>query len=257
MGLDAPASSDETPPVLEVPALASPAKDAATYLAAALGALAREEHAGRRPKRLLEPAHATWARFRGRLGPRDFAELLLEDAAVTQAEPFDAAAVLGRESPFREVPESLVADWLAEVPRLPLDAGERDYIDTQARRLGLAARPAFSDLRRLQPHHRVLEVPGSGGRLAAHVVQTQPGIFLKDVFTIACGSWQERMLAGLVAVDLGTVGEVRIQLDPQLDRARAAQGGFTHVFGLRPDKGGAFTAEQLQGWFPTAEVALV
>jgi hypothetical protein len=103
----------------------------------------------------------------------------------------------------------------------------------------------------------VLELPGTGGRLAAYVAETQPGIFLKDVFTIACATWQERMLAGLVAVGLGVVGDVRIAMDPDLALARRAEGGFTHVFGLRPEKGGLFAADQLQGWFHEATLVLV
>ncbi|WP_437960319.1 hypothetical protein WME76_12205 [Sorangium sp. So ce119] len=243
--------------MLVLPTLDPPAVAPATYLSATLHALAREEHVGRKPRRLLEPEHATWMRFRGRLGPRAFVELLLEDAAVSQPEPFDAASVLGADAPLEPVPEDLLADWLAMVSGLSLDSPTRDYLDQQAQRLGLTARLAYSDLHRLQPHHRVLELPGTGGRLAAHVVQTQPGVFLKDVFTIACGSWQERALAGLVAVDLGVVGEVRLRLDPDLARIRAAGEGFSHVFGLRPDKGGAFEREQLALWFPSADIVLV
>ena len=239
--------------VLSVPSQAP----AAVYLATALYALAREEHAGRRTKRLLEPDHATWQRFRGRMGPVDLAELLLEDAAVTQPEPFAAAAVLGDERPFAAIPEGLVGDWLAELPKLPLDFNDREYIEDQAKRLGLKARPAFSELRKLQPHHRVLELPGTGGRLAAHVLQTQAGLSFKDVFTVACSSWQERTLAGVIAANLGVIGEVRIMVDPSLEKARTVEGGFTHVFGLLPDKGGPFDAHTLEGWFPSATIVLV
>ena len=91
----------------------------------------------------------------------------------------------------------------------------------------MKARPAFSDLPKLQPHHRVLEVPGSGGRLAAHAVLAQPGLSMKDMFTMACASWQERMLAGLVAVSLDVRGYTRISVDPTLEQARRADGGFT------------------------------
>lgn len=257
-GLDGlPRLVDTPAPVLQLPSLDPQAAPAATYLAASLHALAREEQLGRRPRRLLEPGHATWHRFRGRLGPRAFAELLLEDAAVSQPEPFHAGLVLGTPDPLEGVPEHLIADWLAAASSLPLDASPRDYLDEQARLLGLTARPAFSELRRVQPQHRVLELPGTGGRLAAHVVQTQPGIFLQDVFTIACGTWQERTFAGLVAVEAGVVGEVRVLLDPELERTRALTTPFTHVFGRRPDKGGRFPLEQLHLWFPAADIVLV
>jgi hypothetical protein len=255
--------------VLDVPILDDPAASAAaTYLAATLHALVREEQAGRRPRRLLDPGPATWQRFRGRLGARDLAELILEDAAVTQPQAFRAAEILGHEDPFQGVPEPLIEHWLTELAAYdggrvsqtlnapPVTTHPND-IEEQARRLGLVARPAFSELSKLQPHHRVLELPGTGGRLAAYVVETQPGIFLKDVFSIACASWQERTLAGLVGVGLGVVGDVRILVDPDLSESRSAPGGFSHLFGLRREKGGRFSADELQGWFPTATVVLV
>lgn len=230
---------------------------AATYLLGALRALAREERLGRRPRRLLEPDLATWQRFRGRLGPRDFAELLLEDAAVTQPEPFDAAAVLGRSDAFRGLSDAEVERCVKEAASASSTSLAED-LDAQAARLGLIkTRPAYSELLKVQSHHRVLELPGSGGRLAAHLVEATPNLSLKDVFTIACATWQDRMLAGLVAVGLGVVGDVRILMDPDLALARRAEGGFTHVFGLRPEKGGLFTADQLAGWFHEASVVLV
>jgi len=74
--------------VIDVVGLEDPsAAAAATYLAATLYALAREEHAGRRPRRLLEPALATWQRFRGRPGAKALAELLLEMADA--GDPFE------------------------------------------------------------------------------------------------------------------------------------------------------------------------
>lgn len=243
--------------MLDVPALDPPQAAAATYLVAALHALAREEQAGRRPKRLIEPNHATWHRFRGRLGPLDFAELVLEDAAVNQAEPFAVERVLGDRSALRALPEALIGDWLAELSKLPLDTPDRDYLEEQATRLGLKARPAFSDLHKLAAHNRVLELPGSGGRLAAHAVVSQDGLSFKDMVTVACASWQERTLAGLVAVTLEVRGDTRIGVDPALEHARKAEGGFTHVFGLKPEKGGTFDARTLEGIFPSATVVLV
>jgi len=233
-----------------------PSADAAVYVSAALHALIREEQAGRRSRRLLEPGHATWQRFRGRLELSDFVELLLEDAAVNQPEPFDVARFLGSAKALRSVPDAQVGAWLSEFAALSPEISDRDYIEQQANRLGLKARPAFSDLHKLAPHHRVLEVPGSGGRLAAHAVLTQPGLSMKDM-SVACASWQERMLAGLVAVTLDVRGDTRIGVDPTLEHARRSEGGFTHVFGLKPEKGGAFDARTLEGFFPSATIVLV
>ena len=133
-------------------------------------ALVREEQAGRRPRRLLEPSLATWHRFRGRLELQDLVGTSPRGRRRQPAEPFDVARF--SEAPPRRCARcrtAQVSDWLAEFAALSADIPDRDYIEQQAKRLGLKARPAFSDLHKLAPHHRVLG-PGSGGRLAAHAV---------------------------------------------------------------------------------------
>ena len=240
-------------PLRPVPA---PVASTATFAAAALHALAREEASGRRPKRFLEPSHATWQRFRGRLGPIDLLELLLEDAAVTQPAGFDAATLLGAEAKLAELPEPLVTAWLDSLPSLSLTAPSPDYVAAQAKLLGLPTRLAKADLHKVKPHHRVLEVPGTGGQLAHHLVQSNPEVYFRDVFTVACGSWQERALAGLVAVECGASGELPILFDPKLEAARG-RGPFDFVVGLDPDKGGFFAKPALETWFPHATVLLV
>jgi hypothetical protein len=74
------------------------------------------------------------------------------------------------------------------------------------------------------------------------------------VFTIACGSWQELVLAGLVCVDKGLLGEPPAMLDPKLEAARAQTRGFDFVFGIDAD---LFSPSQLASWFPHARVMLV
>jgi hypothetical protein len=63
------------------------------------------------------------------------------------------------------------------------------------------------------------------------------------------------MLAGIAAVDLG--GKPRIAIDPDLAEARAAGGTFTHVIGLRPEKGGPRDALELEAIFPGIDITLV
>ncbi len=240
---------------------------AAVYLTGALLALAREEwKQEKKSKRLVEAGHATWNRFRGRMGVVDFVDLLLEDAAVNHPEPFDAAAVLGIAHPSESVAEEALAAYVASFAdksreiseRDGQQPSERDYLDAQAALLGLTARPAFSDLPKLEGNHSVLELPGTGGRLAAHLIQSRPGVSFR--FTIACASWQERMFAGIAAVALGVTGRLQIAIDPDLAKARASNAAFSHVIGLRPDKGGAFDEHQLRGFFAdpkTTEIRLV
>ena len=242
--------------MLQLPALAPDVAVAAIYIDATIRALAREEHHGRRPRRLLEPGLATWNRFRGRMGARDLFELVLEDAAVTQAEPFHAAAILEAPEALDAVPEALIADWLAEAPKLALGTSSTDYIEGQATWLGFTSPPDIRQLRRLEPEDRVLELPGSGGRIAAHLLHRQPDLSLKDIFTIACGTWQERLLAGLIAVESRAIGDVRILVDPTLARVHEERNHYTAIFGVLPAKGSRFDLEratlllQLQGPAP-------
>jgi hypothetical protein len=132
----------------------------------------------------------------------------------------------------------------------------------QARLLGLPTRMARSDLHVVKPHQKVLELPGTGGQLAHHLVSSQKDITPPGQLRVACGSWQELTLAGVIGLELGA---------PHSDfavRADAAslkdpdhplrQRSFDFVVGLHPDKGGLFRVEdQLAIWFPTAKVLLV
>ncbi|MRG98415.1 hypothetical protein [Polyangium spumosum] len=245
--------------MLAFPTLASGVTRTATYLAAVLHALAREEALGRRPKRLLEPGHATWTRFRGRLRTPALVELLLEDAAVTQPCPFRVAEILGSDTSLRDVPAKVFDDWLAELPRASLDAPSAEYIAAQAKRLGLPTRMARADLHKIKPHQHVLELPGTGGQLAHHIVQTQRDIYLQDVFTIVVGTWQELTLAGLVAVECELRGAPPVIVDRELTKTRERRGELDYVIGMDPDKGGFFTKTTLEqaGWFPSATILLV
>lgn len=245
--------------MLTVPTSLDPAAaPIAAYVAAMLWGLAREERAGRKPKRLLETDRATWERFRGRMGLRELARLLLEDAAVTQPEPFDVGRLLGpAQASLELIPESVLGDWMGELAALPLDGPAKPYLEAQASLLGVPGKPKLSDLPQLKSYHRALELPGTGGRIAAQIAETQSGIFFHDVFTFSAASWQDRALVGLAAASLAVVGQVRVAIDPRLDAARAGDTAFTHVFGLRPEKGGHFTEDDLRPWFSSAQITLV
>jgi hypothetical protein len=114
----------------------------------------------------------------------------------------------------------------------------------------------------VRPHQKVLELPGTGGQLAHHLVSTQGDLTLQDNFVVACGSWQELTLAGVVALDLGaprTDFATRVDAAALRDPAHPLrQRSFDFVIGLRPDKGGLFQVEdQLAIWFSSAKVVLV
>ncbi|MBI4699809.1 MAG: hypothetical protein HY744_01360 [Deltaproteobacteria bacterium] len=236
---------------------ASAARQGALFAQVMLRALAREEALGRRPKRLLEPGLATWTQFRGRLRETALLELVLEDAAVSQPEPFDAGRVLGNADLVACVPAAEVRGWLdVFVGEAPADAASSSaaYIQAQAKLLGLPTKIARSDLPVVRAHQHVLELPGTGGQLTHHLLETHPDLPIREVFTVACGSWQELALAGLVCVDKGLVGEPPASLDPKLDAARAQTRSFDFVLGV---DAGLFSAAQLESWFPSARVLLV
>lgn len=231
--------------------------DAVAYAAATLLALAREEHAGRRDKRLLEPNQATWNLFRGRLGHRAFLELLLEDAAVRQPFPFDTARALGGENALAELPDSTVTAWIEELGRIDLGAAGPDYMAAQAKTLGVSSRGAKADLHKVKPFHKVLELPGSGGQLAHHMASTQPELVFRDVFTIACGSRSEWVLAGLAAVERRAEGaDLSIRIETSLDAFRGLP--FDYLVGLAPEKGGSFSKDAIAAMAPPgATIVLV
>jgi hypothetical protein len=246
---------------LDVADLTSDQRPTGVWAAALLHALARDEAAGRRPQRLTEPKLDTWSRFRGRLASADFVALLFEDAAVIHRIPFDPSALGGAVQPER-LPEGAADSWVRALVSFPLNEPGGEYVAEQARFLGVPTRMARSELHVVKPHQKVLELPGTGGQLAHHLVASQHDLTLQDNFVVACSSWQELTLAGVIALELGaphsdfTTG-VDIE-DLRKAEHPLRQRSFDFVLGLHPDKGGLFRVEdQLAIWFPTAKILLV
>jgi hypothetical protein len=245
----------------DVSTLSDVQRPTGVWAASLLHALARDEAASRRRPRLTEPKLDTWARFRGRLSTVDFVSLLFEDAAVLHRVPFDPSAVGCPLQPER-LPEELTDAWLKAIESLALNTAGADYILDQARLLGLPTRMARSDLHVVKAHQKVLELPGTGGQLAHHLVSSQKDLTLQDNVVVACGSWQELTLAGVVALELGAPHSDFAMRTEGADLKNAEhplrQRSFDFVVGLHPDKGGLFRVEdQLAIWFPTAKVLLV
>jgi hypothetical protein len=219
----------------------------------ALWALAREEAQGRRPARLTEANLATWTRFRGRLTPADLARLLVEDGAVTHPATFAAEAFLPTGLHLDSRMDTVVESTIAALTPAELAAPQSEYIQAQAGRLGVLSRFARSDLPKgIKGHHRVVELPGTGGQLAHHLCTTLEDVFLQDVFTVACGTWQERVLAGYVALDLGVAGMPSLWLDTDLVRTRESFGATNPdwILGLSPKRGGLYDEDTLRQRFP-------
>lgn len=248
-------------PLVDLAPLAGDQRAAGAWTAALLHALARDEAAGRRPRRLTEPNLATWTRFRGRLTATDFVALVFEDAAVLHRVPFDREAVDAPSNQGQLSPDTISA-WLTALADADLTAASADYVLEQAKLLGLPTRIARSELHVVKSHHKLLELPGTGGQLAHHLVRAQRDVTLQDNFTIACTTWQELTLAGVVALDLVAphtdfiprIGDDDLRRPDHPLRQRS----FDFVLGLHPDKGGLYQAQdQLAVWFPTAKILLV
>ena len=166
----------------------------------------------------------------------------------------DAKVGPGRGS-FRSEVERKALDLLGD-PRSEPYAG-LNHLTAQAKRLDLPTRMAKADLHKMKPHHKALELPGTGGQLAHHVVTTQEGIYFQDVFTVACRDWRDFTLATLVAVELGLAGQPPVVIDPELSRMRSRGEQFDYVLGVAQEKGGLYEEADLKRFFPRAKVVLV
>jgi hypothetical protein len=238
------------------------AGDAPTiYAAALIAALARDEAGGRRTPRLIEPGQATWQRFRGRLGSADLLRLLAEDGAVLHPIPFAGARV---GVTLDDIEDALVDGFLEGLGSKDLRNPGAAYVESQAQLLGLPTGLAWSEFQqgKIEPHQKVLELPGTGGQLCHRLVTTQPALTLQGSCTIACGSWAELVLAGIVALDLGAPSSDSILAataeELKNDQHPLRQKQFDLVVGLRPDRGGKLqVADQLALWFHGAKLVLV
>jgi hypothetical protein len=248
-------------PGFDVSGLTDEQRPTGIWAASLLYAIARDEAAGRRRPALTEPKLDTWTRFRGRLSSVDLLSLLFEDTAVLRRVPFDPDAVGGSLRPDR-LPEAVIDGWLKAIESLSLNTTSANYILEQARMLGLPTRMPRSDLHVVKAHQKVLELPGTGGQLAHHLISSQRDLKLQDNFAVACGSWQELTLAGIIALELGAPHSDFVTRVEAADLKNAdhplRQRSFDFVVGLHPDKGGLFSVEnQLAIWFPAAKVLLV
>lgn len=201
---------------------------AADLLGATLACIARIEAAGLKPPRLTDPDHRRWTRFRRRLGWADYVSLLHDDLAGAFPVPFDLSA-------WPAPPRALAdrdAELLVRRHQTATSAPPAEFLRDQARTLGLFAGGALSDLPRVQPQDRVLELPGSGGRIAAHLALTDDSFSLHDQVTFVAGTPAERVAIGLAVVEL-RANRPTIWGPDQAERELAAGARFDRAFGFR------------------------
>lgn len=203
----------------------------ANLLDTTLRSIARLEVARVREPRLTEPDHARWHRFRRKLGWRAFVEILHEDLAGAFPIPFDLAK--WPDSEISDLTEADAERLIAEAARsvaAPIEATV--FLRECARILGLPTSGTFSELTKVQPQHRILELPGSGGRVAAALCAANTGLVFHTQFTFVAGSTAEHVAIGLAAVEL-RANEPRILTVAEFRAAKFGSQSFDRVFGLR------------------------
>ncbi len=200
-----------------------------------LRAIARLERVGDlRPARLSDPELARWHRYRRKLGWRDLIAILHEDLAGPFPVPFD----LGRwdEDPLSDLTEE-VAQGLISAARAEDERDTLTFLKDAAQGLGLPAGGRIADLPKVQPHHRVLELPGSGGRIAAHQA-LRKDLEFGQAFTFVADTDAERIAIGLAAVEL-RANEPTIRSSGEVRALSSESGGLDCCYGVRCPQGAA------------------
>lgn len=202
-----------------------------------LRAIARYERAGERPPRITDPEGERWSLVRRNLGDRELVRLLHDDVAAAFPTAFDLDAWPG--DPLAALSDA-EATSLIEDARLfaatQQNSSDRDpaeiaaFLRTAARGLGLPAGGALADLPRISPRQRALELPGSGGRVAAAMVMAQEGLSLSQHFVFAPASDAERVLLGITALELRASGPLELRSPAELASTRTP--GVDRAVGL-------------------------
>jgi hypothetical protein len=155
-----------------------------------------------RPRRLTEPDFVRWRRLSPRGSWRSFIALLHEDLAPSFPYPFDLER--WARSPLADLEED-AAERLVRETAAWADEPERPdtatFLRNAARDLGLPSGGALSDLPRTSPGQRVLELPGTGGRVASHQIENLPGLALHVQFAFVADTDAERITVGLAVVE--------------------------------------------------------
>jgi hypothetical protein len=218
-------------------------------------ALARREAADQAPQRLGKLDD--WKAFKGHMDHSHLLGLLAEDTAVRFPLPADAAAVA--ESPsapsFGRVTDSQAQGMIFHAKKA-LDLTQRDTLISWGKRL---ERRGWDVPRKVQSTMRVLELPGTGGLLAARALEKTDDAYLHTNFTVLAQDWRDRAMAGLVAMEHNAPNTDFVFTDPELTWATDStrRNTFDLVLGLSDTHGGRWSEATLKERFPRADIALV
>lgn len=184
------------------------------------------ERVGDRPPRLTEPGHERWHRVRRKLGWVAFIELLHEDLAT--AFPTSFALERWSVSPTAGLDEAAAKALIDEAAQ-PDDADSATFLRLVCRGLGLMDGGNVATLPKVQLHQRALELPGCGGRIAAHQVASNAGLSFHERFLFVADTDEERLAIGLAAAEL-RANPPTIVTSAELETTRPA---IDHVFGIQ------------------------
>lgn len=194
-----------------------------------------------RPPRLTEPGLPKWERVRRKLDHVDLIALLHEDLADAFPYPFD----LDRwsENPLDGLDDAAAADLIAAA--LKEDAATpQSFLRQAARGLDLPAGGNIASLPKVQAHQNALELPGSGGRIAAQQFFDH-GIAIHDRFTFVADTDLERLSLGLALVE-ARANTPQVWTSTRAQREVGGGARFDHVFGV-PDHAPASTLARQSG----------
>lgn len=186
--------------------------------------IARLERGGLRPPRLTDRDQERWRRVRRKLGWVAFIELLHEDLE----DAFPTAFALDRwaSDPTAGLDETTALALVDEASG-PDDTDRLTFLRQACRGLGLRDGGDIAALPKVQATQHALELPGSGGRIAAYQVATH-GLAFHEHFTFVADTDPERVAIGLAAAEL-RANQPRIITSDELRTQRAR---FDHVLGI-------------------------
>jgi hypothetical protein len=176
-----------------------------TFYQVATHALIRAELAGKVPERFSGQGPLRWRQFANELNQADLLDLAIQDASIAYPIPFGLRSELpGYQNGNIGLDLEFVDEWIQGALSLP-DQPSGVYLKEQADRLeiSLPSEDRLEGLPSPESHHNLMELPGTGGWLAYQVIQDRSTeIYFWENFTVAGSSWQEVMLAGLIAFEL-------------------------------------------------------
>jgi len=237
-------------------------QDIENFASVAATALVRTEVAGRIPPRFTDGGPELWMVFRNESTKTDLLDLAVRDTAVAMPQPFALDRLWPGASgdELCAIPPAEVTRYIAKAiadANKPMEV----YLQAQAGALRVPLPPteAMAALPNPEAHHRILELPGSGGWLAFYMTsRPEVSIYYWENFTIACGTWQEQLLAGLIAFELGAPPHRYLPIvhDPSLEQVLNEDAAFDWIVGLRAEN--ARRADALRSFLrPEGQVVLL